>query len=47
MNKLFKLAFNERNFHEVKDKYNISLPNHNNIIKGSFKQIDFVKIEYL
>lgn len=43
MNKFFKEEFNKRDFFEVKDRYDIVLPDYSNIIKGSFKQVDFVK----
>jgi hypothetical protein len=43
MNIQFKKEFNEREFCELKDYYQISIPNYPVTINGAFKQIDFVK----
>ena len=43
LNKAFATQFNSRGFHEIRDKYNITIPNHDKIISNSYKQIDFVK----
>lgn len=42
LNKVFAKGFNERGFNEIKDKYEITLPDYDKKI-SSFKQIDFVK----
>ncbi len=43
MNKNFRELFNNLGFRELRDQYTITLPNSDIEIKGSFKQIDFVK----
>ena len=43
MNGLFRDRFRERGFYEMKDKYSITIPDWNRVIKGAFKQVDFVK----
>ncbi len=43
MNTRFKSAFRSRGYKELKDEYDISIPNYPLTIKGAFKQIDFVK----
>ena len=43
MNKQFKQQFNQLGFKEIRDHYTITIPNSEKQIKGSFKQIDFVK----
>ena len=47
MNKQFKKLFKETGYNELKDKYNITIPNSTIEIKGAFKQIDFVKNKVL
>lgn len=42
LNAKFRDAFHERDFHELRDRYDIVIPNHPKIIHGAFKQIDFV-----
>lgn len=43
MNKQFKQQFHQLGFKEIRDHYTITIPNSDKQIKGSFKQIDFVK----
>lgn len=43
LNQAFKEQFNARDFHEIRDKYDIIIPNCDKIVANSFKQIDFVK----
>ena len=43
LNKLFKQEFEKFEWHELKDKYNIEIPDYPLIIKGAFKQCDFHK----
>lgn len=43
LNKLFKEAFRKKEFKELRDRYDIKIPNYKPIIKGAYKQIDFVK----
>ncbi len=43
MNNQFLKAFSDRNYHELKDIYTITIPNSDIAIQGAFKQIDFVK----
>lgn len=43
MNAQFKRYFGELGYEELKDNYSIEIPNHDVIISGAFKQIDFVK----
>ena len=47
MNKQFKNQFNFKNYFELRDTYSIVFPNYPNEIKGSYKQIDFVKEKVL
>lgn len=47
MNVDFKNAFNSRGFNELRDTYDIVLPNNPVIISGSYKQVDFVKEKVL
>lgn len=47
LNKLFKEEFRKRGFKELRDNYDIKIPNYRPIIKGSFKQVDFVKEKVL
>jgi len=47
MNQQFKIAFNKRDFNELRDTYTITIPNSDVQIKGAFKQIDFVKEKVL
>ncbi len=47
MNKQFKIQFRERGFYELRDRYTIQLPDYPIVIKGAFKQIDFVKEKVL
>ncbi|WP_342267829.1 BglII/BstYI family type II restriction endonuclease [Candidatus Tisiphia endosymbiont of Empis tessellata] len=43
LNNAFTQQFNSRGFHEIIDKYDIVIPNHDKVISNSYKQIDFVK----
>ncbi|RJQ44615.1 MAG: BstYI [Anaerolineaceae bacterium] len=43
MNSQFKKLFKEKGFKELKDSYNIEIPNYDKVIKGAYKQIDFCK----
>lgn len=43
LNEKFREAFHARGFHELRDRYDIVIPNHTEVIHGAFKQIDFVK----
>lgn len=47
MNRQFGQLFRELNFHELKDKYSIRVPNSDIVVPGAFKQIDFVKEKIL
>jgi len=47
MNSSFKEEFSKRSFTELKDMYNITIPNSDVIISGAYKQIDFVKDKVL
>lgn len=47
MNKQFHKSFSKLKYKELKDKYNITIPNSTTEIKGAFKQIDFVKQKVL
>ena len=47
LNLCFKKAFHKKDFKEIRDKYDIQIPNSTKIIKGSYKQIDFVKNKIL
>lgn len=42
MNLAFRSAFAKRGFRELKERYNITLPGQP-VIKGAYKQVDFVK----
>lgn len=39
----FRKAFGQRGYKELRDKYEIKIPNYQKTIKGAFKQIDFAK----
>jgi hypothetical protein len=43
MNQQFNNAFEARGYHELRDTYNVTIPNSDISIPGVFKQIDFVK----
>ena len=43
LNEAFTAKFNSLGFHEIRDKYDIIIPNYPKIIPNSYKQIDFVK----
>ncbi|HMS44440.1 MAG TPA: BglII/BstYI family type II restriction endonuclease [Alphaproteobacteria bacterium] len=43
LNESFRTGFNKRGFYEIRDKYDIKIPNYEKVIPNSFKQIDFVK----
>ncbi|MFQ5706289.1 MAG: BglII/BstYI family type II restriction endonuclease [bacterium] len=43
MNQQFLKAFSSRNYRQLRENYSISIPNCDISIRGSFKQIDFVK----
>lgn len=43
LNNQFRKEFNKYGFHELKDRYDIQIPNYKTIIKNAFKQIDFAK----
>jgi hypothetical protein len=43
LNRQFREAFRKHGFSELKDIYNIELPNYPLVIKGAFKQVDFAK----
>lgn len=47
MNNQFKNLFSNYGFKELKDKYTITIPNSEISIPGAFKQIDFVKNNFL
>lgn len=47
MNQLFKAAFHERGFIELRDTYKITIPQSDIAISGAFKQIDFTKEKVL
>ena len=47
MNRQFRFSFNKRGYYELKDKYDIRIPKSDSLIKGAFKQIDFVKNKVL
>jgi hypothetical protein len=47
MNRQFAEAFHAKGYKELRDKYDITLPNSDARIKGAFKQIDFVKNKVL
>jgi hypothetical protein len=43
LNNAFAQQFNSRGFHEIIDKYDIVIPNHDKVISNSYKQIDVKK----
>lgn len=43
LNEAFASQFNSKGFHEIRDKYDIVIPNYQKVIPNSYKQIDFVK----
>lgn len=43
LNEAFRVKFNSKGFNEIRDKYDIEIPNHDKVIRNSYKQIDFVK----
>lgn len=43
LNAKFREGFHHCGFHELRDRYDIVIPNFSEIIRGAFKQIDFVK----
>lgn len=43
INQAFKDAFGVRGYHEIRDKYTITIPESDTKIRGAFKQVDFVK----
>ncbi len=43
LNRQFKKLFIEQGYHELRDRYTITIPNSEIQIPGAFKQIDFVK----
>lgn len=43
LNKLFKESFNKNGWDELKDYYNIEIPDYPHTIKGAYKQCDFFK----
>ncbi len=47
LNKQFKSQFLQYGYKELKDRYTITLPDHDIKITGAFKQIDFVKDKVL
>ncbi len=47
MNDQFFETFQKMGYREIVDVYNIELPDYKTVIKGSFKQIDFVKNKVL
>lgn len=47
LNDAFAAQFNSKGFHEIRDKYDIVIPNYEEIIHNSYKQIDFVKEKIL
>jgi len=47
MNLQFAQLFKAKGYSELKDKYDITLPNSGALIKGAFKQVDFVKDKVL
>lgn len=47
MNKQFNIAFQRREFREIRDTYTITVPNSDIAIKGAYKQVDFVKTKVL
>jgi hypothetical protein len=47
MNSQFKKLFYEKGYKELRDTYNIELPNYDTVIPGAYKQIDFCKNKIL
>jgi S-adenosylmethionine hydrolase len=47
MNVQFRNAFKSRGYHEIRDKYTITIPASNISISGAYKQVDFVKDKVL
>lgn len=47
MNGQFKKLFREKGYEEMVDTYDIRIPNCDSVIKGAYKQIDFVKSKVL
>ena len=47
LNRAFAEAFNNLGYNELKDRYDIAIPHYDKKIKGSYKQIDFVKDKVL
>jgi hypothetical protein len=47
MNLNFKAEFSKKGFSELKDTYDITIPNWNVVISGAYKQVDFVKDKVL
>ena len=47
MNNQFKNFFHKCGYKELRDTYDIQIPDYDPIIKGAFKQIDFVKTKVL
>jgi len=43
MNRQFHEEFGARGYHELRDRYTITMPNSEVSIPGAFKQVDFVK----
>lgn len=43
LNRLFKEGFHERGWSEIRDYYDIELPEYPYVVKGAFKQCDFRK----
>lgn len=43
LNEAFRVGFNAKGFNEIRDKYDIKIPNYEKVIPNSYKQIDFVK----
>lgn len=43
LNTLFKQEFNKRGWSEIRDKFDVILPDYPHVVKGAFKQCDFFK----
>jgi hypothetical protein len=43
LNEAFASRFHAKEFHEIRDRYDIRIPYYSKIIRNSYKQIDFVK----
>ncbi len=43
MNKQFADKFRDREYNEIRDRYDITIPNSDIVIPGAYKQVDFVK----